>query len=171
MVFVTDLFLDKVEIKGWRPELELLVDYLFYGGVCVCVPRQNGCAYGCQLAVLIPIPSLFPVHLEHISQTQAQGPNLACVVIIFGPQDNFKCLLELASRYIYIIAFTTDTTKPRMLCYFVGTSIKTLKCPLLTFISNLMITVTSGKFNPPSQKILSRVFFMHFFLLLQGKDC
>lgn len=33
--------------------------------------------------------------LRQTCQTQARGPNLTCGVIIFGPRDNIKCVLEL----------------------------------------------------------------------------
>ena len=44
--------------------------------------------------------SPFLITLKQGCQTQVRGPNLAPSIIIFGPRDNFKCVLELARLYI-----------------------------------------------------------------------
>ena len=38
--------------------------------------------------------------LKQACPIQARGPNLTHDLIIFGPRDNFKCLLELARQYM-----------------------------------------------------------------------
>ena len=43
--------------------------------------------------------------LKHVCQTQAQGPNLARNVIMFGLWDHSKCALELACGLYHIFYF------------------------------------------------------------------
>ena len=49
-----------------------------------------------------------------VMSNSARGPNLAQGVIIFGPRDNFKCLLELARQYIAHAQLIL--ANPRILC-------------------------------------------------------
>ncbi|MEQ2187148.1 hypothetical protein GOODEAATRI_001590 [Goodea atripinnis] len=84
--------------------------------------------------------------LDHMSQTQARGPNLAHNVIIFGLRDNSKCLLERACQ---------QTTHAQLMLQIPEYSAGALACqsgptsppPFLTFISKLHATISH--FRPP----------------------
>ncbi|XP_069789906.1 uncharacterized protein [Narcine bancroftii] len=72
--------------------------------------RSTGCRFLVNTEAEL---SVFP--LEHTCQTLARGPNLDRDMIIFGPQDYFKNVLEVARwpprQYS---AWTANTINPRM---------------------------------------------------------